>query len=319
MLAKITQQDKNILDLMNNYTNLFINSKKAANLSKNTINLYIRVLEIFYEYLAEEVSNNEFLSIKDINRYFLNGYVIKLQENGCSKRTQHLHIIIVQNFLTFIADSDIAEYRSLKDNIKGLKIKFEHKKQTTFTKEEQTRILNLAAKLDLTEKFLANRNSLLLKMLLLTGARISEILNIKWQDIEDIGDDYRVTILGKGDKERYTYLNKDDIQINLDFLKAGQPESSLVFTSAKGKKLDRKNVYSLVEGLLKKANVFKRGLHIFRHTLGTDMTEADINLSTIKEILGHSNIAITEQIYARANEKAKRNALIKRNSSYKTT
>lgn len=48
---------------------------------------------------------------------------------------------------------------------------------------------------------------------------------------------------------------------------------------------------------------------IFRHTFARNLVNKDINLSTIKDLLGHANITVTAQFYAKSDESAKRNAL----------
>ena len=139
-----------------------------------------------------------------------------------------------------------------------------------------------------------------------------------WSDVEETDTEYKIKVIGKGRKQRYTYLNKENTQINIDILKTSNNQNKYLFTSAKGNPMDRKNAWSIVANLLKKANVYKTGLHIFRHTLGRNLANDNINLSIIKEILGHSNITTTAHIYAKVDENAKRKTLI-HNSKIKLT
>jgi len=53
----------------------------------------------------------------------------------------------------------------------------------------------------------------------------------------------------------------------------------------------------------------KRGLHIYRHTFAVKLVENNINLQTIAELLGHSNITITSTYYAKASKNAKKEAV----------
>lgn len=303
--------ENNLLNVLNSHLILYVEQKTAYNLSKNSITSYTYIIERFYDYVADELAQNEFLSLKDINKYFLNGYVIKLQNLGLSKKTQQLHILVVKNFLYFIADSDIKELGYLKNNIGHFKIKAEQKEKESFSHDDQQRIMNLTSILDEKDSFLANRNSLLIKILLFTGVRISELINIKWADITEYPDYYEVLIQGKGGKERKTYLSKDQAEINIDCLKNMSIKSEYLISTSKGFQCDRKNLFKMVNGLLAKAGISKSGLHIFRHTLARNLVEQNYNLSVIKEVLGHSNISITAQFYAKADENAKRNALMR--------
>lgn len=302
----------NLLETLNKYSNLYIEEKTASNLTKNSLDTYIRILERFYDYVADELVDNEFLSLKDINKYFLNSYVLKLQKNGLSKKTQQLHVLVLKNYLWFVADSDIKQYGYLKTNINGFKIKAEQKEKESFSQDDQHRILALTNKLDEKDSFLPNRNSLILKILLFTGVRISELINIKWTDVQTYTDYYEILIKGKGNKERKTYLSKDHAEININCLENLSNRSEYLISSGKGLRCDRKNLFSLVNGLLAKACVSKQGLHIFRHTLARNLVEQNYNLSVIKEVLGHSNITITAQFYAKADENSKRKALLKK-------
>lgn len=63
----------------------------------------------------------------------------------------------------------------------------------------------------------------------------------------------------------------------------------------------RGELYSLIENLFKKLGIKKRGVHLLRHTFGKKMVQKNINLSTIKELMGHENIQTT-MIYARSDE-----------------
>ncbi len=306
------KNENNLLEILNKYYNLYIEEKTASNLTKNSIDTYTRILERFYDYVSDELAENEFLSLKEINKYFLNSYVLKLQKNELSKKTQQLHILVLKNYLWFLADNDIKKYGYLKTNIHGFKIKAEQKEKESFSQDDQHRILSLTNKLDEKDGFLPNRNSLLLKILLFTGVRISELINIKWIDIQDCTDHYEILIKGKSNKERKTYLSKNYAEININCLENLSNKSTYLISTGKGLQCDRKNLFSLVNGLLAKACVSKQGLHIFRHTLARNLVEQNYNLSVIKEVLGHSNITITAQFYAKADENSKRKALLRK-------
>ena len=308
--------ENNLLDFIQDNIKSYIDDKTASNLSKNTILTYTRILERFYDYLADELVENEFLSLKDINKYFLNGYVIYLQNNSLSKKSQALHMICIKNFMWFIADSDIREYKYLKENITSFKIKTEQKEKESFSEDDQKRIVDYINLLDRKNTFLSNRNSLLIKLLFYTGVRISELLSIKWTDLVEYDEYYEIIIMGKGSKERKTYLSKELTEINIDFLAEDKSKGIYLISSGSGQQCSRTNLFKIVNGLLAKAGVVKQGLHIFRHTLARNLVKQNYNLSTIKEVLGHSSINTTAQFYAKADENAKKNALLKLKNNF---
>jgi integrase/recombinase XerD len=307
----------NLLDFLNKYITLYIESKKASNLALYTIKSTNRILERFYDYVADELSENKKLGLKDINKYFLNNYLTHLTNNKISPNSQKLYITIIMNFLNSIADDDIKKYGFISSAIKGVKVKTEQKEKEGFTRDEYNRIVNYIAKLDSKKTFLAQRNSLIVKLLLYCGLRISELLSLKWSDVDEFEDNihgvvYTILVKGKGNKERYTYLSYDIGHFNFEYLKDHATNPTYIFTSTHGNICSRHTVFDTISTLLKNAGVNKTGLHRFRHTFARKLVDENLNLSTIKELLGHSNITITAQFYAKTNENAKRDALLKK-------
>ena len=319
IIAKYDNIDinENILDILTEYMKLYINNKLAMNMSTKTIYNANIIIERFYTYVANEFNENEHLSINDITKYFISNYLNKLTQDGLSKNTQKLHLTVLKAFLYFIADSDLDKFGFIKLRLDGIKIKTEQKEKESFGQNEQNRLLKYVESLDAKKTYLAQRNALLVKILLYTGIRISELVNIKWSDITEHYDEnhgyiYVLLVYGKGNKERFTYLHHDEITKNLEFLKLNKiGDSPYLFISTQGNQCNRSSLFDVMKNILLHAGIQKSGLHIFRHTFARSLVNKDVNLSTIKDLLGHSNISVTAQFYAKSNENAKRNALFK--------
>ena len=82
-----------------------------------------------------------------------------------------------------------------------------------------------------------------------------------------------------------------------------------LLNSTHGNQCNRSSLLLLINNLLKKAGINKTGIHIFRHTFARNLVNKNVNLSTIKDLLGHTNITVTAQFYAKSNENAKKDAL----------
>jgi integrase/recombinase XerD len=309
------QENDNILDIIREYTNLYINSKISANLSIKTIYNAKVILERFHDYIADEYEKNEYLALTDLSKYFLNNYLSYLNQSEISANTQKLHLTVIKNFLILIADTELDKYGALKNNLWPIKIKTEQKEKPAFTQSEQKLLLDYIAQLDTQKNYLAQRNALLIKVLLYTGARISELVNIKWVDVVEHHDDnhgyiYVILLKGKGNKERYTYLLYNEIKDNLEYLANHKvTDSPYLFVSTHGNQCNRSSLFDVVKNLLNQAGIHKSGLHIFRHTFARTLVDKNVNLATIKDLLGHTNITITAQFHAKSNEGAKRKAL----------
>jgi integrase/recombinase XerD len=308
------EQDSNILEILNKFRSLYLDGKNANNLSKHTIYNINLVLDRFYDYVADEISEENELSLHDMSKYFLSNYLNKLTEDGISKNTQKLYVIIIKNFFKFIAEYDVKNFGFLNDKFNGIKIKTAQKEKAGLSLVEQQRLITYLKILDNNPSYLSQRNSLLIKILLYTGLRISELINIKWTDVSKTedkkhGDIYSILVKGKGNKERFAYILATEIQNNIDYLEKNKNKNGYLFVTTHGNICNRTRLYIVIKKILHDAGITKAGLHIFRHTFARNMVDKDVNLATIKDLLGHSNIAITAQFYAKSNENAKRNAL----------
>ena len=179
---------------------------------------------------------------------------------------------------------------------------------------EITKLLNYLEKMKKGGKraFTTQRNAIIFKIFLYTGIRAEELVQLRYCDLvlDETIDNYTVKIKGKGGKERLVYLSRDIVEDELDFLLKTQLSSDFIAASTKsGGALATKRVYELLDRIYRGAGVDKRGIHILRHTLARRLVDRNINLETIRDILGHSSIGITSDFYAKTNEKNKRAAL----------
>jgi len=144
------------------------------------------------------------------------------------------------------------------------------------------------------------RNHLILEIFYGTGIRLSELINIKLNDIDY--EKKTLKILGKRNKERiiplteniYSQLKNYQQERN----KVNYSESTLfLFITKKGTKLYTKLVYRIVT---KNLNLIttqsKRSPHVLRHTFATHLLNHGADINAIKDILGHANLSAT-QIY----------------------
>jgi integrase/recombinase XerC len=150
------------------------------------------------------------------------------------------------------------------------------------------------------ENFSAFRNVLILELFYDTGIRLSELINIKDQDIDFQNLNLRVT--GKRNKQRIIPLNleltktlQSFIHVKSEFF--GGDKASFLFVNDKGEKLYPMFVYRLVkEQLSAVTTASKRSPHVLRHSFATHMLNNGADINSIKEILGHANLAAT-QVY----------------------
>lgn len=154
------------------------------------------------------------------------------------------------------------------------------------------------------------RNAAVIELLFATGARVSEIANLKDKDIALKSG--AVLIKGKGNKERLIQIcNKETLDTLMRYRKLfdheiGMNDNYFLVNRLKHKLSDQ-SIRGIVKNVSNNAGIQKRVTpHVFRHTFATLLLEKDVDISYIKSLLGHSSI-MTTQIYAHVNaEKQKR-------------
>lgn len=149
------------------------------------------------------------------------------------------------------------------------------------------------------EAVLAARDRAMLEMFYAGAVRVSEIIEVKLEDVKlDLG---YVLVRGKGDKERIVPLGRSALEALTAYL--GKPRSLLakgrssswLFLGRGARKLTRQRVWQMVRSASEAAGRHASP-HMLRHSCATHMVENGADLRTVQTILGHSDISTT-QVY----------------------
>ena len=148
---------------------------------------------------------------------------------------------------------------------------------------------------------LGNRNKTILTMLYITGLRVSELINLTYNDI-NFKEGY-IRCIGKGNKEKIIVVG-DLLSITLNNYTNNVRtkilnglHSKYIFVNSEGEPLTRQTIYDIVIMCKEKANIkLKVTPHTFRHCFATHMLENGADIRSVQEMLGHSDISTT-QIY----------------------
>ncbi|MDR3680516.1 MAG: tyrosine-type recombinase/integrase [Flavipsychrobacter sp.] len=156
------------------------------------------------------------------------------------------------------------------------------------------------------------RNAVVIELLFSTGARVSEIVSLKLQDIDS--ETKGLILKGKGDKERIIQICNSDTwslietYIALFYDKIVASGSHLLINRL-GNRLSDQSIRNMVRTISVKANVNKKVTpHTFRHSFATLLLENDVDIKYIQSMLGHSSI-VTTQIYTQVNKEKQRQIL----------
>ena len=143
------------------------------------------------------------------------------------------------------------------------------------------------------------RTQVILEILYSTGLRISELLNIKINQVANIKD--KLYINGKGNKQRLVILNKNALGLLKDWIKImvknHKNKSSYLFENFHNTNvISRQQIYKDLKKLALKTNtdIEKLSPHSIRHSFASHMLNRGADLRSIQKLLGHSDISTTE-------------------------
>ena len=255
--------------------------------SEHTITSYSNDLLKFHNYLEDYYEGVIFHSIKSLH---LRSYMVFLLEKKMAKSTVARKISAVKSLFKFLLKQQIVD-SSPVNLIETPKL---DKKLPSFLKEDE--IINLINVIEFEDSFFGLRDKLLITLFYQTGVRLSEIIELKEDDVRT--DDIKV--LGKRNKERIIPLSGKVKNLITEYRKIKHlefPNIKYFFIGDKGNKMYEKFVYRKVNYYLSMvSSKQKRSPHILRHTFATHMLNNGADLNAIKEILGHENLSAT-QVY----------------------
>ena len=135
------------------------------------------------------------------------------------------------------------------------------------------------------------------------GLRVSEIINLKWQDI-DFDRNLIHLKRAKGKKDRIVMLS---LKVKNSLMNLTLKKEGYVFLTNRNSKYTQRTIQKIIENAVKKAGIIKNITpHTLRHSFATHLLENGTDIRYIRDLLGHSNISTT-LIYTKVSNKNIRN------------
>lgn len=275
--------------------------KYERNYSNNTIIAYENNIRGFLSYCKIKNVKN----MNDVNYQFIRGYISYLYKQKYQAKSITRILSALRSFFKYLKREEKISINPL-DLITSPKVEKKLPKYLTINDVEK--ILNAP---DMSNK-IGIRDAFILELLYVTGIRVSELTNIKLNDISIV--EKKIKIMGKGSKERIVYygtrcqelLNKY-LNIRNDFLK--QANDYLILSNT-GKQISAREIRNIINRLKVKAGIdINISPHTFRHTFATHMLNEGADLRSVQELLGHENLSTTTIYTHLTNEKLRRTYL----------
>lgn len=256
-------------------------------LSENTVDAYRRDLYDFAENLESQ-------NLADINRVFISSYVRTLKERKLAPTTVIRKVASLRGFFKWVTSMNILE-KNPASTLEQPKVP-----------QRLPKVVSLKEIETMLQADLSPLQTVMMELLYSCGLRVSELVNLKVNDI-DLASKY-VRCFGKGSKERIVpvgmcairalekYLPKREL-----ILKKYNLSSKKLLVLENGRFINRQDVYNFIHEQGKKINK-NISPHTLRHSFATHLLENGADLRVVQELLGHSDVSTT-QLYTHISKK----------------
>lgn len=269
--------------IINDYETFLISSGK----SENTIYTYTREA---YKLLNHLQSQDIFLSTVKADSIF--SYLSKARKGRSLSMNSYSRLIMtIRSFLLFLYSNELI--------IKGISISLKTPK-----KEDKKREVLSANDIRMIEGYIKNRvekfkhenlrDIIILYLGIKCGLRKSEIIKLKWEEIDFNNSEIKV-ICSKGGNDRVVFFNGILKKLLLEYkLKKGLHSGAIV-RGKNGNRICSNSLQKAIRKAYKESGVYRHGLtlHSLRHTYAETLRNKGIDLPTIQTLLGHKSLETT--------------------------
>lgn len=260
--------------------------------SEHTVTAYEGDLAEFGTYLKQNFKEVAILNTEPV---IVRAWMMELLEKGLSARTVNRKVSALRAFFRYHVKLDNVSVNPM-EAITAPKVK---KRLPQFVEEED--MDNLFKEELFEDTFEGWRDRLIIELFYATGMRLSELTNIRRDDLDLYA--CQVKVLGKRNKERIIPFSPRLKEVAVKYLTLFDekypeiPKNYYIFVAQNCNKIYPKAVYRIVRKYLDLVTTIdKRSPHVLRHTFATHLLNHGADINAIKEILGHASLAAT-QIY----------------------
>ncbi|MEM6268863.1 MAG: tyrosine-type recombinase/integrase [Bacteroidota bacterium] len=269
--------------------------KAERNYSIHTIQAYTHDLEGFHQFVSNAYEFDLFQrsEVDLVTHRMIRSWMGELLDSGLSKRSIARKLASLNAYFQFLRKKSLLE----QNPAAKVKVPKFEKKLPAFLKDASVEVL--FEHLEYPETVEGQRDRALLELLYSCGLRRSEIIGLRYGNIDWANQTLKV--MGKGRKERIVPFGDHARAALRTYMLACDAESlsyrAHFFIRKDGQPLYPQLVYRVVNRYLQQASTLsKTSPHVLRHTFATHLLDRGADLNAIKELLGHSSLAAT-QVY----------------------
>ena len=263
-------------------------SLKRKNYSTYTVKSYLNILDQFIRWLIVPLS--------EVTRKEIGAYVDHLLRKRRTPKTITCHLQTIRLFFDYLINE---EGRSMVNPVTRISLRLP-KPLPRHLKDDQVRTF--------FDGITDLRDRAMFMVMLRCGLRVQEVAELTLDAIEFVRRQIFV-FHGKGAKDRVVYMSEDARSALLTYLAKRSSKARGLFLVQKG---PMKGNPISVRGIQKRIEYYARKIelnvscHRLRHTMATQLLNADADLATIQDLLGHSQITTTQRYCRVANLKIQR-------------
>ncbi|HOU00030.1 MAG TPA: tyrosine-type recombinase/integrase [Anaerolineaceae bacterium] len=259
----------------------FLTDRKSQNLSVGTINLYKKKLLTFENFCRENGVNHAVEITPDLIRLF----IMHLQNTGHNSGGVLTYYKSIRAFLLFYWRENepdtknpimkVKSPRCVNEPIEGICL------------DNFQKLLSVCD----SNSFFGQRDKTILLLLLETGVRAQELLNI---NIEDIDITYSSILIrqGKGRKPRTVFMGSSARRQLKRYLKILNRDKGALFINKEGDRLKYGGLREVIRRVSLRAGLPEQGIHGFRRTFALEQLRRGVDIYTISRLMGHTSLQV---------------------------
>ena len=284
-----------MLDLISAYENYLTKVKQA---SANTVFSYMRDIRQYAEWLRSE-ENTDILDAAQVN---ISGYLAYLKDLGRSAATISRSLASLKNFYSYVVSSGFLESTPVTD----IKVERGEKKLPQILTGREIELL-LAQPVCVDAK--GFRDKAMLEVMYATGIRVTELIDL---DVDDVNLELGIIKCAGSKKSRAIPLYPGALKALSAYLKdvrksmIADPSEKALFVNVNGVRMSRQGFWKILKHYQGTARIEKEITpHTLRHSFAVHLLENGADLSSLQELMGHSDISSTQMYTHMVNQKLK--------------